>query len=187
MGSIGVLSSTYSGITGAAWLNGSQLASQAYFWYQSKSIKETLLLDQRDFILSLKNDATSAGISNQATEQYVANVAKKIQKLDKEKHEILVGSKNIDKSKWAQDMDGKYGQIVGAKEWGKIADDYGSSSEYFTYATVYIQLSLVLGALSIMIAASIPRHMALYIMIVLGLYGSYLCTKGYMIYTAILV
>ncbi|RUR13006.1 DUF4337 family protein [Legionella sp. km772] len=182
--SVGVLSSTYSGITGAGWLNGSQVASQAYFWYQAKSIKETIIAGQRDFLLSLKDTFTTKK-QNASIDSYVKKINKDINRLTQEKYEILMGSKNIDKSKWVQDIDGKYGQVIGAKEWDEVAAQYGTSSDSFTYATVYLQLALVIGALTIMITYLIPRYFFFAIMIGFGCYGTYLCWQGYALYSTL--
>lgn len=179
---IGVLASTYSGITGAGWLQNSQVAAQAYNWYQAKSIKETIIEGQVAFALSLKENLATNESQTKSIDHFAQDMALKIQKLQNEKEEILKGSKNVDKNKWAQDVDGKLGQVVGAQEWVKSSESYGNSSDYFTYATVYIQIALVIGALSLIVGSLIARNLFFISMIGLGLYGSILSWQGYMVY-----
>ncbi|MDI1352254.1 MAG: DUF4337 family protein [bacterium] len=182
---MGVLSSTYSGITATDWLNSSQVAAQTYAWYQAKSIKETIMEGQRNFALSLKKNMVTNPEQTKAINDFVAQTNKQIERINNDKNEILKGSNNIDKSKWSQDVNGKFGQIVGAKELDATTQLYSNSSDYFTYATVYIQLALVLGALALIISECIPRHLFFMVMVGLGLYGSYLALHGYILYSAV--
>lgn len=183
--SIGVLSSTYSAITGTGFLNSSQLAAQAYSWYQAKSIKETILNTNKDFSLFLKKNLAESDDKSKAIDEYTAALDKDIQRLDNEKSEILKGSKNIDQSKWSQEVEGQLGQIIGAKEIDVTTQKYGLSSDYFTYATIYIQLCLVIGALALIVSITVPRNIFFVMMVGLGLYGTYLSIQGYILYSAI--
>jgi hypothetical protein len=185
LAAIGVLASTYNGITGAGWLNSSQVASKAYSWYQAKSIKETIIKGQRDFALSLKEYLSTNPAQNKSIDSFAAQINKEMNRLHNEKEEILNGSKNIDKSQWSQDIDGKMGQIIGAKEYDGMADSYGVSSDFFTYATVYIQLALVIGALALIVNAQTSRRIFFALMIGLGAYGTYLTLQGYLLYAAL--
>lgn len=182
---IGVLSSTYSGITGGGWLQNSQVAAQAYSWYQAKSIKETIIEGQVDFALSLKENLATNPTQTKSIDHYAETMNKQVTRLKNEKNEILKGSKNIDKKEWAQDIEGKLGGVVGAKEWEKLATSFGNCSDYFTYATVYIQISLVIGALSLIVGALMARNIFYISMLGLGLYGTYLSWQGFMLYASL--
>jgi hypothetical protein len=144
----------------------------AYLWYQSKSIKQTLVEGQRD---TLKALVTAGSIRP----EQVATVEGLIQKLDgktqrygKEKTEILEGSAKVGQANWVQDVDGKMGQVTGAKEWEEKANVLNDVGDTFDYADLFLQLCLVLGAISLVVQRHGTRRAFFVTMVVLGLVGT---------------
>lgn len=123
--------------------------SQAYQWYQSKSIKQSLAEGQRELI----NTLLIAGVVDKsAVEQLRAlgeTISGKMQRYEKEKTEILRGSQNIGEENWVQKVDGKLGQILGAQELDQAIGELGSMLDFLDLASLCLQLALVTGAIGI--------------------------------------
>jgi Domain of unknown function (DUF4337) len=144
----------------------------AYLWYQSKGIKETLVEGQRDTLKAL----VEAGSIK--PEQLPA-IAKMVQSLDadaarygKEKKEILLGSKTVGQESWAQDVGGEMGKVVGAQEWQAKADVLNDVGDVFDYSTLFLQICLVMGAMSLILQDAKLGRTFFTAMIVLGLIGA---------------
>lgn len=145
------VSDLFAGKYGDDEIIGTNEKSAAYMWYQSKSIKQSLSEGQHDLLQSLlKNGAielkAQAGIENQLQE-----ISKKISKYEKEKNEILQGSEAVGKENWAQEKEGAMGQIVGALEIQNNLIKLGKAGDRFDFASLFYQLSLVLGAISLVL------------------------------------
>ena len=144
----------------------------AYEWFQSKSIKQSLAEGERDSMNSL----IAAGvISKDKIAAVKANLLKledKIKRYDKEKSEILNGSAKVGKDNWVLEVKGKTGQIIGANEWQAAAEKLGDAGDIFDYATLCLQISLVLGAISLMMADMKLKTRMFYLMIVMGSAGT---------------
>ena len=106
----------------------------------------------------------------------------KIQKYDAEKTEILVGSANISQENWIQDIDGKMGKIIGVKEWEVLADKYDNATKKFDYGMLFFQISIVLGAVCIIIYDN-PKLQKTFIvlMIFFGIIGIFMSSYGYIL------
>ena len=91
--------------------------SAAYQWYQSKSIKETLLESQRDLMQSFLNVGIVQSDKVDLVNDQLIQLTKKVDKYGKEKREILLGSAAVGKDHWVQDIKGKLGEVVGAEEY----------------------------------------------------------------------
>jgi hypothetical protein len=70
------------------------------------------------------------------------------------KKEILVGSATLDSTEWAQDKNGKFGEIVGANEWAGKAEKLGAAGDSFDLASLFLQMCLVMGAVGLVIGSS---------------------------------
>ena len=120
-------------------------------WYQSKSIKQSLKESELDYL----NALTETGI---IPEDKIKNINTKIAqtksmvlKYEAEKTEILVGSSNVPREHWAQDLDGEMGKIIGINEWEKLTQEYESATKKFDLAKLLFQICIVLGAVCIII------------------------------------
>ena len=120
-------------------------------WYQSKSIKQSLKESELDYL----NALTETGI---IPEDKIKNINAKIAqtkgmelKYEAEKTEILVGSSNVPREQWAQDLDGEMGKIIGINEWEKLTQDYETATKKFDLGKLMFQICIVLGAVCIII------------------------------------
>ncbi|WP_299432454.1 DUF4337 domain-containing protein [uncultured Maribacter sp.] len=151
-------------------------------WYQSKSIKQSLKESELDYLQALLN----TGIVQENKQEYllikIEDTKSKIEKYRAEKKEILIGSTNITKEEWAQDLDGKMGAIVGIKEWEKLTDDYDLATKKFDLGMLFFQISIVLGAVCIIIYDN-PKLQKTFIilMVLFGIIGTILSIYGYSI------
>jgi len=139
--------------------------TSSYLWYQSKGIKESLAEGQKDLV-----DAMLIG--GAIKPEAVTSLQKMGQELEglmsrykKEKKEILIGSKNIPPESWSQEVDGKLGNVVGAQEIESKLEILGRAGDRFDIATLFLQLSLVLGAIGL-IMKSVKIRQAIFMLTV---------------------
>ncbi|MRH99915.1 DUF4337 family protein [Kriegella sp. EG-1] len=151
-------------------------------WYQSKSIKESLKESELDYLEALLQTNLIAEENKSTIIASINSSKEKISKYDAEKKEILVGSANIPKEKWTQDLDGELGKIVGVKEWEELAKQYDDATKKFDIAMLFFQISIVLGAVCIIIYDS-PKLQKSFIvlMVIFGITGTITAIYGYMI------
>ena len=155
--------------------------TSALNWYQSKSIKQNLMEGQRDFLKSLFDTGVVAKEFSSSLQNDIDNINKKIERYNKEKNEILEGSKKVGKENWTQDIDGKLGLITGANEWSEIAEKLGGAGDIFDLASLFLQLSLVLGAISIVLKDLRMKNIFFIIMCSIGVIGSTISIRAFSI------
>jgi hypothetical protein len=146
--------------------------NNAYLWYQSKGIKETLVEGQRDTLQSLVNAGSIQPAQLAAVQGLIQNLDGKVERYGKEKKEILLGSGTVGEANWAQDVDGKMGQVVGAKEWETKAGALDGAGNTFDTANLFLQMCLVLGAISLVLQKDGTKKSFFYGMIALGMIGT---------------
>jgi hypothetical protein len=129
----------------------------AYLWYQSKGIKETLVEGQRDTLQALLAADSIADAQKPAVQQLLTKLNSRVERYGREKNEILKGSAAFGRAKWSQEVDGQLGLVVGAAEWEAKAAALGQAGDLFDYAALFLQLSLVLGAISLVTQSNKPR------------------------------
>lgn len=154
--------------------------TEMYNWYQSKSVKQALFKGQVDLL----NDLSQAGsLQPQAQAAIDANIKMlnaKIDKYERELKEIQLGSSVVGKENWAQEQEGKLGQIVGAQQWKDIYEQLGVVGDSFDLGTLFLQLCLVMGAISLIVQADTVRKGFVVVMIIFGGLGSYHCAQAYL-------
>ncbi|MDP5230025.1 MAG: DUF4337 domain-containing protein [Cellulophaga sp.] len=151
-------------------------------WYQSKSIKESLKEGELDYLQALLMTGIVAEEKSSIITQKIADTKELIKKYNAEKTEILLGSSSIDKNDWVQDLDGEMGKIVGIKEWEVLAEKYDVATKKFDYGMLFFQISIVVGAVCIIIYDN-PKLQKTFIilMILFGFIGSVFSIYGYTI------
>lgn len=133
--------------------------ANAFAWYNSKGIKQSLAEGQRDTLEALLIAGVIDNTHAAPTRDFVAVVDRKITRYEQEKQEILLGSAAVGEKNWAQEVDGKRGQVTGAKEWEAESDAYGSVSEIFDLANLVLQICLVIGAISLVVRTQATRKL----------------------------
>ena len=147
-------------------------SANAYQWYNSKSIKKTILENQRSLLSILLRSGTISSENSKLFEQQIALFDKKISRYDKEKKEILLGSKQVGKENWVQKIDGKLGKIIGAKEWTQKAEELNQQGDYHDISTLLLQISLVLCAIILVLHTDKIKSKLFTIMLLFGGIGT---------------
>lgn len=142
----------FAGRYGSDELQLSNSRNNAYQWYQAKGIKETMLEGQLELLESLLLSGTIDTKKIDAVEKLVKDSEERIDRYKREKNEILVGSKALPKEKWAQEVDGSLGKVVGAKELDHFLVDLGAAGDLFDIASMLLQICLVIGAIGIILS-----------------------------------
>ena len=145
--------------------------NNAYLWYQTKGIKETLVEEQRNTLQALVAAGSIQPEQLPTVEGLVKTLDEKAKRYGKEKTEILQGSAGVGQANWSQDVDGKLGQVTGAKEWESQASSLGNAGDSFDLATLFLQICLVLGAISLVIQHDRMRSLFFLGMVGLGIIG----------------
>lgn len=161
-----------------------QKHTQMYTWYQSKGQKKMLAESKEDMIDIFEK----SGLLNKDHEEYLQSLKnetdKKIKKYEKEMAEIKKGSAKVGKENWTQeDAEGKLGNIVGAEDYEAEADKLGTAGDFFDYGDLALNLSLVIGAIALVLSNYHDKQKFLKITFVLGIAGS--CLTAYALYCAI--
>lgn len=169
------------GVYGQEELKMSNEKTGAYLWYQSKGLKEALAESQRDLLKALLESGTIVGSQSGAVQARIGKTDESVTRYKKEKKEILLGSATVGRENWVQDVDGKMGQVIGAKEYEARAEKYGDANERFDLATVFLQICLVLGAIGLMMKQEKRKKLFLGGIVALGLIGLGVSVSGYWI------
>lgn len=146
--------------------------SASYMWYQAKSIRETAIEGQRDLINTMLESRDTKDPSVIKLKEHTDKLSKKIERYGKEKKEILLGSNKVGEANWAQDVDGKLGQVIGAKEYEEKIEILGRAGDQFDLSNLFFQLCLVMGAISLVIKKPGLQKTFFYVMVCLGLIGT---------------
>jgi hypothetical protein len=162
----------FSGHYGDDELQLSNEKSSAYLWYQAKGIKESLSEGQKDLVDALLKGGAIKAEATASMEQLSKDLQAAAHRYKKEKKEIMVGSKSLDPKDWAQDVDGKLGQVVGAKEIETQLEKLGAAGDRFDLATLALQLCLVMGAIGLTMGDKKLKNFLYGTMVVLGIVGS---------------
>ncbi len=149
-------------------------------WYQSKSIKESLKESELDYLSALLESGMVVEEKKAVIIKKINVVQDQIEKYGAEKIEILLGSKQVGEANWIQDLDGEMGNITGVKEWEKLADKYDNATKKFDLGMLFFQISIVLGAVCIIIYDN-PKLQKTFIviMVICGILGIMMSSYGY--------
>ena len=149
--------------------------TKAYMWYQSKSIKESLAKGQVELLDVLGQSGAIVAEKAAAMSKLKEQIKQDVARYKKEKDEILKGSKAVGPENYAQDVDGKMGVVVGAKELENQQAGLGAAGDKFDIATLFLQISLVLGAIGLITKSKNVRLYFFAGLLSLGLTGSVFC------------
>ena len=160
---------------------GANAKASVYAWYQSKSIKQSLAEGQRDLVMVLLD-------SGSIKKEEIENLKSSLTKLDadiaryvKEKKELMLGSAKVGKANWIQDIEGEMGKVIGAKEWEDKLDVLGRAGDWFDLSMLFMQLSLVFGAISLVLRGDRMKWIFYGSMVVLGFVGAGLTCRAFYI------
>lgn len=155
--------------------------TEMYNWFQSKSIKQSLVKGQVELMKTLEQADAVRPELKEALTANLGKLQKKIETYDREMREIQEGSAAVGKENWAQDVNGELGKITGAEEYKKIYEALNDAGDVYDLATLFLQLCLVCGAISLILQGAGARKAFIGVMVVLGLIGSWYCWQAYTI------
>jgi len=158
---------------------GHNLKTDAYSWYQSKSIKQSLVEGQRDLLKVLLDSGTVTAERQPVMMEMAARLDEDVRRYKKEKQEILLGSAGVGEENWVLEQDGKKGQITGAKEWEARTAVLNAAGDTFDLAVFFLQICLVVGAISLLLKGDRMKYGFYGGMLLLGLIGAGLSVLAY--------
>lgn len=157
--------------------------TKMYNWYQAKSIKETLYEGQLDLLTTLEKTNSIKEAHINVVDSFKTQKAKQIKRYELEKEEILNGSSNTDKDNWVikDEKTGEKGTTIGAKQWEQEADKLGGAGDMYDLSSLFLQICIVFGAISLVIQKSSTRKIFFFLMIGMGIIGTYFMLNAYTI------
>ncbi len=154
--------------------------TNAFSWYQAKAVKESLIEGQRDMLrVMMDSGAIPARTRDQMT-KLMSTLDSEIARYQKEKAEILLGSSKVGEAGWAIEQEGKLGQIKGALEWEREAEKLGEAGDTFDLSVLFLQICLVMGAISLILQGERMRNFFYATMVGLGGLGSYFSAVAFL-------
>ena len=147
--------------------------TNAFSWYQAKAVKESLVEGQRDMLKVLVDSGTIPSETRGQMTKLMSSLNMEIDRYKKEKAEILLGSTKVGEAAWVTEKDGKFGQIKGALEWEREAEKLGVAGDTFDLSVLFLQICLVMGAISLILKGERMRNFFYVTMLGLGGLGSY--------------
>ena len=147
--------------------------TNAFSWYQAKAVKESLVEGQRDMLKVLVDSGTIPSETRGQMTKLMSSLNMEIDRYKKEKAEILLGSTKVGEAAWVTEKDGKFGKIKGALEWEREAEKLGVAGDTFDLSVLFLQICLVMGAISLILKGERMRNFFYVTMLGLGGLGSY--------------
>lgn len=147
--------------------------TNAFSWYQAKAVKESLVEGQRDMLKVLVDSGTIPSETRGQMTKLMSSLNMEIDRYKKEKAEILLGSTKVGEAAWVTEKDGKFGEIKGALEWEREAEKLGVAGDTFDLSVLFLQICLVMGAISLILKGERMRNFFYLTMLGLGGLGSY--------------
>lgn len=153
--------------------------NNTYLWFQTKGVKETLVEEQRHTLQALLAAGTVQSRQIPVVEEMITTLEKKAARYAKDRNELLLGSSVVGKENWSQELDGKMGTIVGAKQWEAKAAALDEAGDRFDIAALFLQICLVIGAVSLIVRQDKLRRIFFLTMIGLGVMGAIFSSLAY--------
>ncbi len=153
--------------------------ANAFDWFQAKGIKQSLVEGQRDMLRILLESRVIPPESEARMGTLMATLDKDIARYKQERKEILLGSTAVGQENWVLEEDGKLGAVKGAREWEAEAKMLGAAGDTFDIATFFLQVCLVMGAVSLILKGKRMRNIFYGLMVVLGATGAVFSVMAY--------
>ncbi|EXI66322.1 MAG: hypothetical protein AW08_02678 [Candidatus Accumulibacter adjunctus] len=153
--------------------------ANAFDWFQAKGIKQSLVEGQRDMLRILIESRVIPPESEARMGTLMATLDNDIARYKKERKEILLGSAAVGQENWVLEEDGKLGAVKGAREWEAEAKMLGAAGDTFDIATFFLQVCLVMGAVSLILKGKRMRNIFYGLMVVLGGTGAVFSVMAY--------
>jgi hypothetical protein len=155
--------------------------SSLYEWYQSKSIKQAIAQQQRDLLQSLSDAGAIAPEGAAAIKTRIDAADAEIKRYDREKKEITEGSAAVGPEGQGLEYKGQKGAIVGTKVWESTLETLGAAGDLFDMSTLWLQLCLVLGAISLVLHNPKMKYGFYGTMVVFGIIGGWYTVQAFQV------
>lgn len=153
--------------------------ANAFQWYQAKGIKQSLVEGQRDMTRIMLDAGVVTAEKREKMGGLVAGLDAEITRYKQERKEIMFGSRAVGKDNWVLDEGGQLGQIKGAREWEAETVRLGAVGDTFDTATFFLEICLVMGAISLLLKGVRMRNTFYGLMLLLGGAGSVYSVMAY--------
>ena len=153
--------------------------ANAFQWYQAKGIKQSLVEGQRDMIRIMLDSGVIPAENREKMSGMMAGLDAEIGRYKQERKEIMLGSRGVGQENWVLDEGGKLGQVKGAREWEAETTTLGAVGDTFDIATFFLQICLVMGAISLIIKGVRMRNTFYGLMLLLGVVGTTYSVMAY--------
>ena len=180
LAAVTALNDLQAGKYGEDEIMGHNQRASAYAWYQSKSIKETAVTQELSLLNSLIAAGALAPEVKPSMEKRTAALQGEVDRYKAEKNEILKGSAAVGTAgQVLADKSGNKGNVIGAQEWEEKLAVLETSGDFFDCATLWLQLSLVCGAISLVLKRPDLKKGFYIAMILLGILGAFYSLRGW--------
>ena len=151
---------------------GTNEKANLYQWYQSKSIKQSIIEQEVQLLQGLIDAGAVTAKGQSALAQQLAGAEQSAKRYDLEKREILLGSAAVGPSQQVLDVDGAKGKIIGTKPWERKLETLGLAGDKFDLATLWLQIALVFGAISLILSSEKLKTSFYYALVIGSLIGT---------------
>lgn len=151
---------------------GTNEKANLYQWYQSKSIKQSIVEQEAQLLSSLLASGSVTTEGRQVLRDQQQRARESIARYDLEKREILLGSAAVGPAGQVLEVDGEKGRIIGTKPWERTLSQLGTAGDQFDMATLWLQLALVFGAISLVINSDKLKTSFYYALVIGSLVGT---------------
>ncbi len=151
---------------------GTNEKANLYQWYQSKSIKQSIIEQEVQLLQGLIDAGAVTAKGQSALAQQLARAEQSAKRYDLEKREILLGSAAVGPSQQVLDVDGAKGKIIGTKPWERKLETLGLAGDKFDLATLWLQIALVFGAISLILSSEKLKTSFYYALVIGSLIGT---------------
>jgi hypothetical protein len=150
---------------------GTNEKANTYAWYQSKSIKESLAENHLATLEALLQTGSLTPEGRASIEQKAAETRAEVARYGKEKKEITKGSAGVGPEGQVLEIGGQKGQVKGTDEWTAELTVLSAAGDQFDMATLFLQICLVLGAVSLVLEEQRLKELFYWSMVGLGAAG----------------
>ena len=151
---------------------GTNEKANLYQWYQSKSIKQSIIEQEVQLLTGLVEAGAVTAQGQGAITKQLAIAKQAVQRYEKEKREILLGSKAVGPKAQVLEVSGANGQIIGTKPWQQKLDTLCLAGDKFDIATLWLQIALVFGAISLILNSEKLKASFYYALVIGSLIGT---------------
>lgn len=151
---------------------GTNEKANLFQWYQSKSIKQSIIEQEIQLLKGLIEAGAVTAEGQQAMAKQLALAKQAVQRYDQEKREILLGSKAVGPKAQVLEVNGAKGHIVGTKAWEQKLEILGRAGDKFDIATLWLQIALVFGAISLILNSEKLKVSFYYALVIGSLIGT---------------